>query len=218
MAGKTVSIVLRDHLGTATYNSGTKKIDFPASIPNSRFPKQGIKKKALLANWKGLPSCEERSEGGSSVKVLFAGPVCSSVNTASRAVSPLDETLFYIDSGAGQCMCSCDSAFLNMSPCEIEITGVAGSLQIFGIGTALFVATDDRDREVILRIHNCLFSQGEFNLLSVSQLCGKPGNSVSLSIGSPAISVMSSGPKRRRFNIPWHLDDGLFAARFDSPR
>ncbi len=50
MAGKTVSVVLRDHLGTATYNSGTKKIDFPTSVPSSRFPKQGIKKKALLAN------------------------------------------------------------------------------------------------------------------------------------------------------------------------
>jgi hypothetical protein len=61
MAGKTVSIVLRDNLGTATFNSGAQKIDFPISIPLSRFPKQGIKKKALLANWKGLPSAEERS-------------------------------------------------------------------------------------------------------------------------------------------------------------
>lgn len=220
MAGKTVSVVLRNNLGTATYNSGTKKIDFPTSVPSSRFPKQGIRKKALLANWKGLPSCEDRSEGSSSVKVLLAGSMVSlladSTNTICLAVSNFDATLFYIDSGAGQCLCSCDGAFVNMSPCEIEITGVAGSLQIYGIGTALFVTMDDKGHEVILRIHNCLFSQGEFNLISVSQLCGKPGNSVNLSIDSPALHVMSSGQKRRKFTIPLHLDDGLFAARFDS--
>jgi len=50
MAGKTVSVVLWDHLGTATYNSGTKRIVVLTSVPSSRFPKQGIKKKALLAN------------------------------------------------------------------------------------------------------------------------------------------------------------------------
>jgi hypothetical protein len=218
MAGKTVSIVLRDSLGTATYNSGTKKIDFPKNVPDSRFPKQGIKRKALLANWKGLPSCEERSEGSSSVLVLFAGQVCCQVTPVAStclAVSDFDSTLFYIDSGAGQCLCSCDNAFSQMSPCEIEITGVAGSLQIYGIGTALFVATDDQGHEVILRIHNCLFSHGKFNLISVSQLCGKPENRVNLSIDSPALSLMSSGQKCRRFTIPLHLDDGLFAARFD---
>ena len=110
-----------------------------------------------------------------------------------------------------------------MSPCEIEITGVAGSLQIYGIGTALFVATDDQDHEVILRVNNCLFSHWKFNLISVSKLCGKPENSVNLSIDSPALSLMSSGQKSRRFTIPLHLDDGLFAARFgpiqvDDPR
>ncbi len=72
MAGKTVSIILRDNLGTAVYNAGTQKIEFPSSIPISRFPKQGIKKKALLASWKGLPSCEDRSESSVSVKVLLA--------------------------------------------------------------------------------------------------------------------------------------------------
>jgi hypothetical protein len=75
MAGKTVTVVLRDNLGNATYNSVTQKIDFPSCIPTSRFPKQGIKRKALLASWKGLPSCEDRSgssDGVSPVKVLLA--------------------------------------------------------------------------------------------------------------------------------------------------
>ena len=135
---------------------------------------------------------------------------------SSTGSSTFGSTLFYIDSGAGQCLCSCDDAFINMSPCVIEITGVAGSLQIYGIGTALFVARDDQDREVLLRIHNCLFSRGEFNLISVSQLCGKQENSVNLSIGPPSLHVMSSGQRRRGFTIPLHIDDGLFAANFES--
>jgi hypothetical protein len=68
MAGKTVAIVLRDNLGTATFNAGTQKIDFPPGIPSSRFPKQGIKRKTLLASWKGLPSSEDRET--SPVKIL----------------------------------------------------------------------------------------------------------------------------------------------------
>jgi hypothetical protein len=77
MAGKTVTITLRDSLGNATYNATTQKIDFPACMPTSRFPKQGIKRKALLVSWQGLPSSEERSDsrdGVKSVVVLFAGP------------------------------------------------------------------------------------------------------------------------------------------------
>jgi hypothetical protein len=33
MAGKIVSLVLRDNLGTAVYNPGKKKIDFPTTVP-----------------------------------------------------------------------------------------------------------------------------------------------------------------------------------------
>jgi hypothetical protein len=73
--GKTVTVILRDNLGNAAYNAVTQKIDFPSCIPTSRFSKQGIKRKALLASWKGLPSCEDRScssDGISSVKALLA--------------------------------------------------------------------------------------------------------------------------------------------------
>jgi hypothetical protein len=139
----------------------------------------------------------------------------SSEKRTCLAASDFDSTLFYVDSGAGQYLCSCDSAFIQMSPCEIEISGVAGSLQIYGIGTALFVALDDSEHEVVIRIHNCLFSQGEFNLISVSQLCGKPENSVDLSLDSPLLHLMSSGQRSRRIRIPLFLDDGLFAARFE---
>ncbi len=147
MAGKVVSTILRDNLGTAIYNPETQKIDFPSCIPVSRFPKQGIKKKALLAGWKCLPSCEERSAGIALVKVFLTGtkvPLSNGTGALSQcrpclAISNFNSTLLYVDSGAGQCLCSCDDAFINMSPCEVEISGVAGSLQIYGIGTALFV-------------------------------------------------------------------------------
>jgi hypothetical protein len=65
MAGKIVSLVLRDNLGTAVYNPGKKKIDFPTTVPPSRFPKQGFKRKALVAGFACLPSQEEIVSKGS---------------------------------------------------------------------------------------------------------------------------------------------------------
>ncbi len=75
----------------------------------------------------------------------------------------------------------------------------------------MFVAVDDRGSEVGLQIHNCLFSHGEFNLVSVSQLGGVKGNRVDFSLVSPLMFLTTSGPKRRQINIPLRLDDGLFA-------
>ena len=51
MAGKIPSLVLRDNLGTALFNSKTQVLDFPPSVPPSRFPKKGLKKgkKILVA-------------------------------------------------------------------------------------------------------------------------------------------------------------------------
>jgi hypothetical protein len=51
MAGKTPTLALRDSLGNAIFNSQTKKLDFPAAVPQSRFPKKGLKngKKVLMA-------------------------------------------------------------------------------------------------------------------------------------------------------------------------
>jgi hypothetical protein len=91
--------------------------------------------------------------------------------------SPLN-ILFYVDSGAGQSMCSCPDAFLSLRPCAIEVVGVSGSLPIFGIGTAIFIVTALPDLPIVLLLHNCLLSQGSpFNLLSVSQLQTSARNS-----------------------------------------
>jgi hypothetical protein len=52
MAGKVPTLALRDNLGNAVFNSQTKKLDFPAAVPQSRFPKKGLKngKKVLMTN------------------------------------------------------------------------------------------------------------------------------------------------------------------------
>jgi len=112
----------------------------------------------------------------------------------------------YVDSGAGQSMCSCSSAFVDMVPCEIEITGVGGSLQVYGCGTALFLADDESGQPFLLQIHNCLYGQGHFNLLSVSQLCQNSNNSVDFTLGSPVL-VFSSRSK----NLPREIRLPLFS-------
>jgi hypothetical protein len=49
MAGKIPTLPLRDNLGNAVFNSRTKMLDFPPTVPQSRFPKKGLKKgKKLL--------------------------------------------------------------------------------------------------------------------------------------------------------------------------
>jgi hypothetical protein len=127
---------------------------------------------------------------------------------------------FYIDSGAGQCLSSCSTAFLTLEPCQIEVVGVVGSLPIFGIGTALFALSMQGGEEVLLRVHNCLYSFGEFNLLSVSQMQTLPRNSLELSIRSPNLRLYASEidgenqtlKSRKRFiDIPLVLDEGLYA-------
>ena len=116
--------------------------------------------------------------------------------------------MIYVDSGAGQSLCTCSSAFMSLTPCKIEITGVSGSLQIYGCGTALFLVEGVSGQSVLLQVHNCLYGHGQFNLLSVSQFCQNPRNSVDLNLESPSLLF---GPKKREIRLPLILDDGLFA-------
>jgi hypothetical protein len=115
-----------------------------------------------------------------------------------------------MDSGAGQCLCSCSSSFSEMLPCYVELTGISGSLQIHGVGTALFLARDEGGIEILLRVYNCLFSYGDLNLISVSQFQQVQGNVVDFSLGGPSMTVFSSGVMKRPVRIPLQLDDGLF--------
>jgi hypothetical protein len=90
-------------------------------------------------------------------------------------VSPI---VLYVDSGAGQSLCSSSTAFSSMTPCQVEITSIAGALQIYGCGTALFLFDGGSGHPALLRVHNCLYGHGQFNLLSVSQIIQKDGNKV----------------------------------------
>ena len=66
-------------------------------------------------------------------------------------------------------MSSCSEAFITLRPCAIIVVGVAGSMPVHGIGTAMFRVSFGAS-EVILTVFNCLLCHGEdegFNLLSV---------------------------------------------------
>ncbi len=67
---------------------------------------------------------------------------------------------------------------------------MAGRLTIHGQGTAVFIASVN-GQEVLLRIHNCPHSFGQFNLISVSQLKMVSGNSVNFSVENPFFEIFS---------------------------
>jgi hypothetical protein len=75
-------------------------------------------------------------------------------------------------------MSSCSEAFIDLRPCAILVVGVAGTMPIHGIGTAVFMLTVVATA-ILVRLYNCLLCHGEesFNLLSVSQMIrtGKVG-------------------------------------------
>jgi hypothetical protein len=130
--------------------------------------------------------------------------------------------MVYVDSGAGQSLCTCSSVFMDLTPWKVEITGVAGSLQIYGCGTALFLVEDVSGQSFLLQIHNCLYEHGQFNLLSVSHFCQNPHNSVDLNLESPSPSLLFEH-KKRTIRSPLVLEDGFFAIlaspfQLDDPR
>ncbi len=105
-------------------------------------------------------------------------------------------------------MSSCSEAFVSLRPCAIIVVDDAGSMPVHGIGTALFLVTVG-DKDVILRIYNCLLCHGEdgFNLLSVSQMLRTKLNSVTFSEGNSAIQTTNDGKPQR---IPLNENDGLY--------
>ncbi len=114
--------------------------------------------------------------------------------------SKVNNVQFYIDSGAGQCMCSCVEAFSVLRPCAILVVGVSGTLPIHGIGTANFVVTDSQGIGRIWKIHNCLLShrfdgEEEFNLISVSQILRTRRNAVSFGMDVSKITFKSTNYK-----------------------
>jgi hypothetical protein len=206
VSGKTPEIELKDGLGTAKYNPATQIIDYPVAVPKNRFPIPKSARKALVFHG-SVPSQMTRTP-------LLLGQ--TDITSRDSQSSTLDFAVFYVDSGAGQCLCSCSSAFATMEACHVQVVGVSGRLNIHGQGTAMFLVSVDGE-EAILRIHNCLHSFGEFNLISVSQLKLLPGNSLDFSVTKPFLRFARSqaqgldGFDDDFIEIPLSMDDGLYS-------
>ena len=55
----------------------------------------------------------------------------------------------YMDSGCGQCLMTMGDMYSNISRCVIEIEGVAGTMMIYGIGTAsILIVAEDKQQYV----------------------------------------------------------------------
>ena len=123
-------------------------------------------------------------------------------------------TKFYVDSGAGQCMCSCVDAFLDIRSCAVIVVGVAGSIPIHGVGTACFLVADSMGSERILRIHNCLLcqrsdSEENFNLISVSQVLRTNRSSIVFNNAASTIAI-KQGKKQQLHTFALSPEDGLY--------
>ena len=208
VSGKVAEIELKDSLGVAKYNTSTQVMDYPAAVPKNRFPLPRSKRSGKEGARKALMF----QHGTTAVPLLLgqsypSKPRCD----IGSGVDPSFVT-FYVDSGAGQCLSSCASAFISMEACHLQVIGVAGRLTIHGQGTAIFLISVD-GQEVLLRIHNCLHSFGEFNLLSVSQLKLMSGISLNFSVANPALKFLrsqSQGTDRavlEDFEIPLSMDE-----------
>jgi hypothetical protein len=200
--------------GSSSIPIGPREFETSLSVETSRngysFPGPVVEPR-VIGSRKFETSRNGHSFPGPAVESRVAGPhlfVCTTDKT---------KNLFYIDSGAGQCLSSCSTAFMTLKPCNLEVVGVAGSLSIFGRGTAVF-ALSLHDTEILIRVHNCLYSFGEFNLLSVSQMQTIKGNTLNLSLESPSVrlrtgshpSNVPSWERQPYVDIPLGLDEGLY--------
>ena len=148
---------LRDGLGTAVYNVGTSKIDFPPGVPKSRLPgkkptKSKVSKKALVLQLASPPASTEAS---TVLSELASDPGTTDSISRCLVALPASPVTLFVDSGAGQSLCSVGTAFSDLQPCRVEVAGVAGSLPIHGCGTASFVVRDHDGKSLIMMIPNC---------------------------------------------------------------
>ncbi len=182
ISGKCSEVELKDGLGKAKFNGKTQVIDYPSTVPKNRFPLQRAERPSNTR--KVLVFQDEETNIVPDLPILFG--VHESVDISGPSFAT-----FYVDSGAGQCLCSCSTAFVTMEACHLQVVGVAGRLTIHGKGTAVFIASAS-GQEVLLRIHNCLHSFGTFNLISVSQLKMVSGDSVNFSVENPFMKFSQS--------------------------
>jgi hypothetical protein len=172
----------------------------------------------------GIPTAGGSLGGGNYKGGVLPLPNVVKGMRVSLPKSGVAKSIFYIDSGAGQCLSSCSTAFMTLEPCALEVVGVAGSLPIFGRGTAIFGLKLKGREEILVRIHNCLYSFGEFNLISVSQMQTIESNTLELSLAAPqmrlygetiGVELLPSKCKRPFVDIPLVMDDGLYCLQLD---
>jgi hypothetical protein len=240
VSGKCAEVELKSGYGVAKFNSKTQAIDYPPSVPKDRLPTPASERprKALTAVTFRVPDTgvlpevslvplvpsRDSSVNGGDGDWDEMAPESLDQRPAVRVLASKTSSttvVFYVDSGAGQCLSSCSTAFRSLDPCQLEVVGVAGSLPIFGIGTAIFALVLAGGSEVLVRVHNCLYSFGEFNLLSVSQMQTNHMTSIELSLEAPSIRLYSAdrsvkrgqGLKRGQdfIDVPLEMDEGLYA-------
>ena len=122
VAGKHSTLVLKTG-EKASYDSSTQRIVFPDGDKGPRSPGKPAVTFAPPTSARPI------------VKAGVARPANSRVSLSLPTPTPLCITI-HVDSGAGQSLCSCPDAFLDLRPCAIEVVGVSGSLPVFGVGTA----------------------------------------------------------------------------------
>ncbi len=163
VSGKCLEVELKDGLGMAKFNSKTQTIDYPTSVPKDKLPipasarpRKGLML-AMLATTPDLGATPDLDDVDLGEVPDGNAPESHDQRTAVKVLgskaSPAT-VVFYVDSGAGQCLSSCSTAFRALEPCQLEVVRVAGSLPIFGIGTAIFALTLVGESEVLVRVHN----------------------------------------------------------------
>jgi hypothetical protein len=239
ISGKRPDVLLKENYGSAKFNSSTQKIDYPASVPKHRFPLPISARKGLMmfppsnhtdalvrSDADGVTPRGAQIPLHHVTKLPMTGgpfPSCGpgEIMRVLACKTSTATSTFYVDSGAGQCLSSCSAAFQSLEPCHIEVVGVAGSLSIFGIGTAVFAVSVRGQPDILIRIHNCLYSFGEFNLLSVSQMQTISCNGLDLSLRAPyirlhAVENLANNRGEKQFiDIPLVMDDGLYAVTME---
>jgi hypothetical protein len=220
ISGKSPEVELKDGLGIAKFDSSTQRIVYPPTVPTNRLPKPRVNgavkvRKALVS----LGITGHLSLVPTSIvngRPMLLNAIEETKPSSEDGIPSSSLTTFFVDSGAGQCLCSCSFAFITMESCHLQVVGIAGSMIIHGQGTAVFIVSVDGG-EFLLRIHNCLHSYGEFNLISVSQLKMVSGNLLDFSVENPFITFSKSKSSDANLlcpevlDVPLEIDDGLYA-------
>ena len=110
-------------------------------------------------------------------------------------------------------MVAAEAAMANVSSVYITVEGIGGNLAVTGIGTATMYVVNEEGVLVGLAVHQCLQSNGNHNLLSLSQLLAGGLVEVELTIDDPVLIVLATA-RRASLRVPMRVIDGMFVLPF----